>query len=160
MITSEKIFEFVEIFETILPYAEHENALNMNEPAISTVERLFVAQRHQCGTTHCHAGWFYLAKKWDRKSDYLKEDDDIDYREGIDLINSFFMCCVQDWAETNYNIWGNDYGNNIFINELAFLSDTRPEGAKNLQDIIDHWGEVGMRLQIQELYLQGADGNN
>ena len=155
MITSKKIFKLVETFESILPYAQHRSSLNMGEEMISS-------RTYECGTIHCHAGWYYLAKKWDRKASNFGEED-ILYTRGERLLSKDLGVEDSDilgdlLGEDISEIWGNDFGLRVFYDKIAFVSPDRPKGAETLQDIVDHWGEVGMRLMIEELYQEGELG--
>ena len=156
MITSKKVFEFVEILETILPYAQHDGALDMREICVSENPE-FTGRPHQCGTIHCHAGWFCLAKLWDGESEYLPGEC-VYHRRGIDLIWLHFRPYrISSLMDKNPHIWGNRYGGDMYRDKQAFVSKERPDGAETLQDIVDHWGEVGMRLLILELYREGEE---
>lgn len=156
MITSGKIFKVVKKFERVLPFAEHENALNMQKGRVSDRN-----DGHQCGTIHCHAGWYLLAKKWDLKSHYLDDGSGIvSYLGGVvtmcrdlgfDTENDLLL-----WAKWNPEIWGNEYGERMFCSSLAF----NYEEGLTLQKIVDHWGEVGMRLLIAELYQREVQNDN
>ena len=156
MITSKKVFEFVEIFERILPYAQHDGALDMGEDCVSETPE-FDGRSHKCGTIHCHAGWFCLAKQWDGESEYLPGEY-VYYQRGSDLIWLHFgPYGIPGLMDKNPHIWGNRYGADMYRDKRAFISKERPDGAETLQDIVDHWGEVGIRLLIQELYEKGEE---
>lgn len=150
MITSDKIFKLVETFERVLPCAKHEGALNMSKCDVS--DR---SDNRQCGTTHCHAGWYALAKEWDLKSPYLSEEITLNYWKGKSIMEKdlgFFKGVIpgfdcQRWAKNNPKIWGNGYGEKMFSESKAF----NYEGELTLQKIVDHWREVGIRLKAQEV---------
>ena len=145
MITSDKIFKLVETFERVLPYAKHACALRMTEAVVSNKHA-----EYRCGTTHCHAGWYALADKWDLKSPYLKRY--YSYSDGGNAmardLGLLGVGHLIKWAEDNPEIWGNKYAYNMFVFADAF----NYKGKLTLQKIVDHWGEVGMRLLLEELY--------
>jgi hypothetical protein len=57
---------------------------------------------------------------------------------------------LRNWADDNYNIWGNSNGYGMFSSRHAFKSEKRPNGAESLQDIVNHWTEVRDRLAALE----------
>lgn len=153
MITSEKIFKVAERLYSILPYAQHEGALDMYEPDVSVKPDIGLCRVHPCGTIHCHGGWYYLAKNWDRKSTFIPFYDSVGYGSGVDEISTDLGFKgadydVQRWARDNPEIWGNPNGGCMFNSAGAF----NYEGKLTLEKIAEHWVEVGMRQLIQELY--------
>ena len=152
MITSDKIFRMIKNFERVLPYANKSNSLDMSEADVSVPLNW---TPHRCGTTHCHAGWYFLARRWDFASTYISNTEVFGFSKGTELMarelgmpNSLKL---QNWAQANPGLWGNENGSAMFCNSVAF----NYEGSLTLKKIIHHWGEVGMRLLIQELYEEG-----
>ena len=155
MITSEKIFRLVEAFERMLPHAKGRRSLDMFQGWVSHDSGEYEG-KHKCGTVHCHAGWYLLAKEWDGESATLARGYG-DYDDGRELMKADLGASPGRWASLRPEIWGNDFGGRMFFCERAFISPDRPDGAETLQDIVDHWGEVGMRLLLDELYRKGED---
>lgn len=148
---SENILKVIDTFKKVLPLATRKNHLDMGET--------FIKQKdlgHKCGTVHCHAGWYGVAK-FD-----LSKEPVVTYLKGADAIaqdlgfkrtkNGTPRYGLSDWAGQNPNIWGNPFGDRIFSHEIAFMNfEKRPQGAETLQHIIDHWQEVYERVKTQEL---------
>lgn len=77
----------------------------------------------------------------------------LDFMQGIDQMDDDLGYDVRIWAEDNPDIWGNRSGDKMFSQfgeKQAFQSSTRPDGARTLQDIVDHWEEVRDRLIVIE----------
>ena len=74
--TSQQIQTVIDNFEKVLPQATLENHLDMKEEQVRNGS-------YDCGTVHCHAGWYAVAKK-----DYFDKYDHntIGYQDGISLI--------------------------------------------------------------------------
>ena len=155
MITSDKIFRMIENFERVLPYATKPGSLDMGVGDVSLEfrEPWSLDRIHLCGTTHCHAGWYALAKRWDLRSKFLtrwtdfrhgRSDicEDLGFGRGTEAARA-----LQLWAKYNPQIWGNGNGSAMFRYDSAF----NHSGRLTLQKIVDHWGEVGMRLLFNEL---------
>jgi hypothetical protein len=47
---------------------------------------------------------------------------------------------LEDWAEENPKIWGNEYGGEMFSSQSAFNNDL--DKALAHRDIIEHWKQV------------------
>lgn len=96
---------------------------------------------HICGTVHCHAGNYAVQALIDGRL-----SDIVDYTHGVHLmvIDLGFeeSYDLKIWASMNKRLWGNKWGVEMFIEPSAFSSEKRPKGAKNNQDIVDHWKEV------------------
>lgn len=93
------------------------------------------------GTLLCHGGHYAVGKDLDPRK--------FNYQDGADLMaqdlgfQSRFG--LTSYASANKQWWGGEWGREMFSNEIAFVSETRPEGAKSLVDIILHWEEVKER---------------
>lgn len=148
MITSEKIFDMAATLKTILPYAKHEGALNMMEHIVSDNSNL---EDYECGTTHCHAGWYYLAKRWDRKSRFIADQSYIHYGHGSIIMAQDLgfkdISELREWAKNNPKIWGNSKGAYMFSAVGAF----NYEGKLTVEKIYNHWMAVGERQRIHEI---------
>lgn len=137
---SSNVLKVIQAFESVLPMAVLENHLDMFQSNINMCG-------HKCGTVHCHAGWFAIARG-------LHKNRKVTYSTGTEemtLVLGFeHEFQLRQWALDNKDIWGNMCGNFIFSDKIAFESASRPHGALNLQHIIDHWKEVYERLKALE----------
>lgn len=134
---SDDILKVIENFKKVLPMATKKGHLNMSEMRVK-------GDDYQCGTVHCHGGWYTVAT--------CKMDKHILFVEGAEkLARHLGFKSPHDlklWAEENPKLWGNDNGYDMFGDKLAFLNtELRPKGAKTLQDIVDHWTEVYKRVK-------------
>lgn len=106
------------------------------------MDEIEVNTNYVCGTVHCHAGWYAIAvcdtsKNLDFFDGIQELAKDLGFENGLKL---------KLWGASNPKIWGNKNARDMFSNKVAFVSNTRPEGAKTLQNIVDHWEEVYNRL--------------
>lgn len=145
--TSTSVKALIDSFKTILPMATRREQLDM--------QCLWVNEGHACGSVHCHAGWYAIAKGLHRKGFVSFGDGSREMAQ--DLLSMSTSLGVIAWAERNSIIWGNKYGNYIFAHALAFKSAKRPNGAQTLADIVDHWQEVYERLVILENQVAISD---
>ena len=156
MITAKKVAKLIKTFERVLPYARHEKAFLMGEAGVSIdpkkVDKDELAlnewEEHHCGTTHCHAGWYLLAKRWDLKSKFLPGEPYGNlwcYEDGITEMENDLGCSVSYWAEKNAKIWGNPHGGKVFFSSQAFGDD-----CTTLDDVVGHWRGVHKRLLDKE----------
>jgi len=126
-----------------------EGVLDMDEPDVRSGQ-------HNCGTTHCHAGWYAVAYI-DEGREFPPEVEDNNMRritciDGIDLMSRDLgfrkPVDLRSWAQRNPEIWGNEFGDFMFCKASAF----GPEGgddAENMQDIVAHWKTVLKTLEQQ-----------
>lgn len=125
----------------VLPRAMHATALDMQQGAVN--------KGHECGTTHCFAGWYAIAA--------LPNDMAMNYKEGVKLIDQhlgfnvsdfpYALDCFVGFIIDNSDIWGNHRGADVYTDRMAFYHAVkRSKGAENLQHIIDHLEEVRDRL--------------
>jgi len=142
-IESGKIRKMVRTLEKALPYASHAGALVMREIRIEDA-------RHGCGSSHCHAGWYLIARHIDGG---LPSDGRLwntSYSLGIDAMADDLGAVssreLVSWAADNPAVWGNPYGRRMFDWEGAFTPGGK-ERAETLKDICDHWLEVADRLE-------------
>ena len=152
MITAKRVEKLINNFEKILPFAKHEAALNMSTGKVSS-KRL----SHKCGTTHCHAGWYLLAKEWDLKSEYLNDGKQTGFAVGIGLMEKDLGLLqkksLKRWASENPELWGNEVGSAMFFHTAAFGRDCR-----TLEDIVVHW--IGVWLNLLEKEAHEDDGKS
>ena len=111
-----------------------------------------------CGTVCCHGGLYVLAKgeELQATTGYEGENyiagaswmaEDLGFTGG--RWGNLPYTDLLKWADNNPEIWGNYSGKRMFISEAAFC---KRDNMKNLtvEDIINHWEEVGMRLYMEE----------
>lgn len=146
---SQDVLKVIRNFEKVLPMATRKDHLNMGVCPV-----IYKDQNHACGTIHCVGGWYMISKLKEMESDEyigfslgVKEmEKDLGFHIHLELSDSELMV----WAKDNPKIWGNESGYIMFGHECAYLSESRPGGAKNLTDVIDHWKEVYQRLLVIE----------
>ena len=181
MITSKKVFEMLAVFD-VLPedVLTNKKKFSMDIPQIyqegvgaSTKEKYDVPiPQHNCGTVHCFAGWFLVAKHFAEirggkfVSGIFKDNECVRYINGVFAIYNHFFPDIDNrglsaldyehgiFSKFDDDIWGNSYQIGMFRNEGAFTPRDN-DWANNLQDVLDHWGEVGLRLYIKELFVEG-----
>lgn len=133
--TKAQVQTVIDNFRKVLPMAVQENHLDMLEEDVNL-------DGYKCGTVHCHGGWYAVAT--------LDLNQSLDFSDGATKMAEHLgfdnYLSLEDWAEENPGLWGNSRGETMFVFPSAFKSESRPEGAQNLQDIIDHWSEVQSRL--------------
>lgn len=143
---SENILKVIRNFEKVLPMAKKETHLNMMETSVCN-------SYHKCGTIHCAAGWYAVAKN--------QIEQGTTYMDGIFLIEQDLgfeprdyspgECQLEIWTIKNVELWGNRKGELLFSCRGAYSHPTkRPQGAQSLQDIVDHWKEVYERVVALE----------
>lgn len=137
---SSQVLKVIQAFESVLPMAKARYHLDMHQAQVTSGSEA-------CGTTHCHGGWFSIACKLHLRQ-YCGFLDGADRMAEILGFDDNYI--LEQWAAENPIIWGNYRGRGMFCAELAFASPARPDGAKNLQHIIDHWREVRERLLALE----------
>ncbi len=150
---SSQVLSVINNFLKVLPLAKKEGHLNMAEYRVQSKDGCSLGGSHTCGTVHCHAGWYAIANK--EKIGFTHKDGYVGFDKGYNV-----MCAdlgfkydkgLRLWADQNPEIWGNDSGERMFYSAGAFIHPIkRPNGALNLQHIIDHWQEVYERLLILE----------
>ena len=169
MITSKKVFKVADTLAKMVPHANRrKRGLHMGESRV--YETIWNMDRkievlHPCGTIHCHAGWYYLAKHWDKDNDRLvsrRHDtgklklEVISYRHGAERMakDLGFNCqtALENWARENPRVWGNEHGGLLFTICDAFDKDAKADDDKplTLADIVEHWRGVGERLKKLE----------
>lgn len=140
-IKSEDVLKVIKNFEKVLPKAKKEKNLDMNIGSVDV-----------CKTAHCHGGWYTVAKINPLRRIITK----MNYIEGANIMAKDLglksRVELQNWANDNPNIWGNNYGLLMFQSNgrVAFKSSNRPSGAYSLKEIIDHWKEVYERIKATE----------
>lgn len=133
------VLKVINNFKSVLHLATREDHLDMFQGDVN--------EYYQCGTVHCHGGWYAIATCNLRQA-LTFQDGARQLAHDLGFENAVYM---KQWASTNEKLWGNDEGGNMFTTRWAFYNtDKRANGAKNLQHIIDHWREVYNRIKRQE----------
>ena len=180
-ITSEKIFEMLEVFERLSTYIR--SGREFFDMAQYCVYRKSVwhenlrknTKEYSCGTVHCFAGWYLIAKHLSDIRDgrfvsgKFKNRNGVRYRDGVKEMVTFFFPNFKPDLEKGYSedqylekiidnityeIWGNENKALMFASPKAY-SSMRKLLVVTLQDVLDHWGEVGLRFYINELFVEG-----
>jgi hypothetical protein len=97
----------------------------------------------KCETLFCHGGHYLIGKHGieDEYENYLKGFMLMAGDLGFHTANNMERFFIK-----NPEIWGNENAEFMGNSAIAFISTTRPYGAKNLNDIINHWEDVMERL--------------
>lgn len=145
---SEDIRKVIDLFKSVLPMATDPCHLDMMEGSVKS-------DHHKCGTVHCVAGWFAIAIGLHKRKRI------VNYEHGAQkmAIMLGFTCTwdLKKWAALNKILWGNDDGINMFVQKDAYQNRiTRPNGANNLQEVINHWEEVYERALNREKHETDA----
>lgn len=125
----------IDNLKKVLPLATREDHLNMGYGGVNT-------WGHVCGTMHCVGGWYAVATL-DKRQELTYEDGVLQMSKdlGFTMRGSFYV--IRRWASNNPTMWGNDDGAKMFLFPSAYYhKDKRPNGALNLQHVIDHFEEV------------------
>jgi hypothetical protein len=105
----------------VLPLAFQENHLNMRNADVNC--------RQQCGTIHCVGGWYAVATLYGRKR-LTYSDGANEMASDLGFSGGFGISDLENWAESNPDIWGNRYGYNLFCNENAY------DNAETLYEVV------------------------
>ena len=141
-----KAENFFKVADVLRPYAlwAEDDQLDIHEMDVQDVVG------HKCGTTHCIAGWYYIAR-----SDIVPKGRSIYFDAGAKLLaqDLGFVCRsdLEGWACKNPSTWGAPDGGIMFCSLKAW------NNAKNLMDVVNHLIAIGNRLERQTLiYGKGA----
>lgn len=138
MITSNKVFKMVNLLRKA-----------RQEKDFAEID-MFEARTREtsCGTICCHGGLYAIAKGLNLSRKTLGAD----FQNGAGLmaedLGFLNTDSLKGWAEANPQIWGNICGSAMFYSRRAFFPEDRDE--ITVDDIINHWEEVGMRLYMEE----------
>lgn len=152
ILKSENVLKVIKKFESI---SHLDTPLDMGESSVN--------YRNACGTPHCHGGWYAIASypKPNRKFFGIIRPEwktgGLTFGAGItsmmeDLgIGANLFEVLVEYLNRNPYIWGNHNYRIMFSNPSAFYNrEKRPNGAKSLRDIINHWQEVYERVLATE----------
>lgn len=149
--TSQQVQKVIDNLTSVLPLTFDKNGkqrdkhLSMAVGSVRTTDE-HLGVIHECGTTHCHGGWYAVAVCDRTRQSIGYMDGTMKMAEHLGFKDDMQL---EYWAYENPEIWGNDWGVSMFEaeGEKAFYNEScRPQGATNLNDIIDHWKEVKQRL--------------
>lgn len=140
--------------QTLIDYLKKIEDVANKPHAFDIMENRVQINHHTCGTVHCVAGWFCVA---------IKNDDPIikkriegnfctfsdGYRAMSEILGFRDVYRLETWAEDNPDIWGNEYGDNMFYHLFAY--NGLQNYTKNpMTIIIKHWEDVRDRIQEYE----------
>ena len=148
--TSEQVRKVASVFRDA--HARGNRVVDMEESGLRNDERnLLVATEDAltCGIIACHAGHYAIEK-------FLTEETERNFQFANYMDGAWMMACdlgfgetrfaLMSWAEENREIWGNDYGYEMFTNLYAFVVDAY-EGEITLLHIAKHWNGVADRME-------------
>ena len=169
MITSKKVFEMLAVFDVLPESAFEEDAFDMGQPSVCNYFQGYfkLEKAHECGTVHCFAGWFLVAKHFNdiKNGKFFRgkySERFVYYTSGMGEIMEHFLSDqhLNPYVGLfpNVEIWGNRKNGHLFTSPEAYTPKNK-DFAESLQDVLDHWCEVGLRLYIQELYDGGKNDN-
>ena len=151
--TSDQVFELVSVFDRAIEIAPPSSSVDMYTGLVSvrhTPHPASTLKNHQCGTVHCHAGWFLLGLLWDGTSPFLHQKS-VSYFTGTEKMARMLGFTspfeMQIFFDKNPSIWGNTDGYYMFS---AFSAFNSTKEALSLEKIRDHWTGVGLNLLAQE----------
>lgn len=147
---SSNVKKVIENLKKVLPMAVYRYHLNMQETRVNI--------DHVCGTVHCVGGWYAIAKGLDIGKRVTFMDGANEINKDLGFSEQCGIKASREWAVNNPKIWGNVSGYFMFSLESAYYHPTkRPNGALNLQHVIDHWQEVYDRLLALEMQVEISD---
>jgi hypothetical protein len=94
-----------------------------------------------CRTPACHAGWFGVALDGGKRVNY----NEYAY-EMAKFLGFKHRGALEDWADNFPEIWGNDFGSDMFSDNIAF-GKYRDEKL-TLKDVSNHWFGVAKRMTV------------
>ena len=127
---------------------------------------------HPCGTVACHAGWYKVnevvsyaySEGTNRTIAFDKQEIPIGFTDGANLIAADLGFSHYDklksWAVAYPEIWGNNEGSAMFINEAAFFPDGIYSNKIMLLHIADWWRAVHKRVLELETQFSVEDFKN
>ena len=168
---SENLLKVINNFKKMTPFVE-KGKFDINEPHVSSKR-----DGHQCGTVHCVAGWYLLAREWDGKSFFLKlvnricglrSNKDISYEFGILAIyedlklgpnlkdddDHYAEIEIHDAMEPYW--WDKFKVDDMFYSWRGYL-DEEAEDIEDVEEftwelVIERWEEAYNNLKKEETY--------
>ncbi len=145
---------------------EFVNALDMLSDDVKDWDvEMESGEKPTCDTPGCHAGLISIVAKDLPELQDIHKKYRIGARVNPDYYNfnswsnalAIFLGVVcrgnlERWAENNPKLWGNKYGGDMFVFDIAFIDDTKAyidDLAKQLthRDIINHWKQVLVNIE-------------
>ncbi len=116
---------------SVLPFAmQEERSLDMGETRVNS--------RHACGTVHCVGGWYAIGHH--KESAFSGTSGFLCYAYGADRMANDLgfqdRTYLSQWARENEELWGNEYGTELFYSLDAYGS------ARDLAGVIRHLEKV------------------
>ena len=160
---SENLLTVVNNLKKITPFVE-KGEFNIDEPHVSSKK-----DGHQCGTVHCMAGWYLLAKEWDGKSFFLKprfvSDSEVGFEFGILAIcedlklgqnlkdDNYAEIKIHDAIEPYW--WDKFKVDNMFYSWRGYL-DEEVEDVEEFtwELVIQRWEEAYNKLKKEEVFFE------
>ena len=148
---SEDVQKVIDNFKSIRHLVTKNSQIDMGEV---WVQKEFI---HECGTVHCHAGWYAVAHAIKDPS-IIENGKYVGYETGAKLMaeDLRIISCkhLLTWADVYPEIWGNKYGEDMFSDNWAFVCNTVDENGggkeiEGMESIIQHW--EGVRDRLKEL---------
>lgn len=94
-----------------------------------------------CGSPGCAAGWCAVALHA-----YCPCSRYTSYFDGYDAVDKYFGFSLNDWADSNRELWGNDSGYYVWSANAAWNQDS---AVFPPQVLVDHLRAVARRIEIQ-----------
>jgi len=109
---------------------------------------------HLCGTVACHAGWFGIANnKSATESDSFEDEANemakfLGFKDSGTFTRRAPFKQLEQWAAYNAELWGNDYGEDMFTIYAAFSPPTNYLLTRaTIKDVGLYWIAVGDRIE-------------
>ena len=153
--TSKQVRKVASVFRNA--HARGNRIVSMNESDLRNDEGgllITVEEASACGAVACHAGHYAIEKSLTRENE--KSFQFANYLDGAwmmaaDLGFGDSKLSLMNWAYENREIWGNDYGYEMFSSLDAFVFAIDDwEGEVTLLHIAKHWDGVADRLEQLE----------
>lgn len=136
--TKQQFQTVIDKLDGVLPLSLFECHLNMSAVGVPS------SKKEVCGTPMCHGGWYAAASGLFRNSNNVNKAT---YNDGANVLANDLgfvgQCELEDWAEENPKLWGNESGTLMFCTSEAF------NGATSLKQIRDWWADVRNRCYPQ-----------
>ena len=117
--TIEQVNFVIKKLKLVREQASRDIAFNMDEARVYDKE-----DKYKCGTVHCVGGWYAVANS-DRQVIKNKFNQGrVGYDDGANLMaNDLGFAdhyALENWAEYNPRIWGNENGSTMFDSEFSY----------------------------------------
>jgi hypothetical protein len=140
--TKKQMQTVIDNLKKIEDLANNPKSLNMMEYRVQSIT-------HDCGTVHCVAGWYVVAIR--DNDDYIKsriKSKKCHFHHGAyriaETLGFETLDELEEWAEDNPEIWGNQDGSYMFSEESAY--NGMAERTDKMSCVIEHLEGVRDRL--------------